>query len=115
MFQILLVRKQKDSNLRRFYSRHVSNVLLSTTQPYFLVHCRISWIRTTPTKIPFRIVGMVGVEPTCNLLLFLQRIRLRRYIPFVIYVHMERLELSLLSKPDPKSGVSTNFTTHALL
>ena len=27
---------------------------------------------------------------------------------------MERLELSLPSKPDPKSGVSTNFTTRAL-
>lgn len=38
--------------------------------------------------------------------------------PFVseeLFVRAERLELSNLAAPDPKSGVSTNFTTPALL
>ena len=32
-----------------------------------------------------------------------------------LFVRAERLELSNLAAPDPKSGVSTNFTTPALL
>ena len=34
------------------------------------------------------------------------------YVRF-IFVHKERLELSRLSAPDPKSGVTTNSTTRA--
>ena len=52
------------------------------------------------------LVGMTGIEPACDQLLFLRLIRLRRYIPIYL-VRPERIERSLLTEYAPKAYGST--------
>lgn len=56
----------------------------------------------------YLIVGTVGIEPTCDRLLFLRLIRLGRYVPIYV-VRLKGLEPPRLAAPDPKSGVATKL------